>query len=641
MAAESSGLGEAAAQDLGRFALAKGEGPIFDYGLVAVRPKAVEDAPWVALAVIGEDADGELVVALPGGAWHRTASRRSVPTASLKSPRAFSVRLVNPEAREQALEATCRVWVAGLRTAWAQLLDFVAVGEEDLDLGYSFGEGEQLDCAPFAEDLIEVAGDRITYQTAAEGDSPEHSARPASEGSRSELGWATRVADLERDMGQVQQGIKDILAKLGGGPTEGANQQQPAPSRPSALRPTSRGKAPPPSRELGGLDPAVVQAARAAGVPDSHLQEMARVVQGTRTKLKDPQAPAKALWAPGPGPDRRRAGGGDRRRGPASGRRPNYSSHREADHYRREPDGWTAQGLYLGGAVGGRGLYRRFWLSKHLAEELGGPSCFEACSPGPPPRAGRRHAGAHGRRLWVGKGASWRRPCSRNGQGLGREPGSHSAPLSFNGPLRLDFGRGGGCFEPRQLRRGPRSVAGGAGCSGAAQSGQRQLDTGRADAVGGARSSEQLPWEADAVGERAAFHSLARCQDGGAAGLPGEGGRRVLGEEKKVGHPPPGTHCALGRHGGQPRHRGGQGGQGQTEGQGKGRRGPRGASMMGPSGHGGHGVPAEFVGAGGISPPRAGILSEACAPVFFVGCYTSVAASAAHPFCEIFSLPGD
>ena len=171
-------------------------------------------------------------------------------------------------------------------------------GEEDLDLGYSFGEGEQIDCVPFAEDLIEAAGDRITYQTAAEGDSPEHSARPASEGSRSEPGWATRVAELERDMGQVQQGIKDILAKLGGGPVEDANQQQPTTSRPSALRPTSRGKAPPPSRELGGLDPAVVQAARAEGVPDSHLQEMARVVQGTRTKLKDAQAPAKAPWAP-------------------------------------------------------------------------------------------------------------------------------------------------------------------------------------------------------------------------------------------------------------------------------------------------------------------------------------------------------
>ena len=110
MAAESSGLGEAAAQDLGRFALARGEGPIFEYGLMAVRPKAAEEAPWVALAVIGEDADGELVVALPGGAWHRTASRRRVPTASLKSPRAFSVRLAAPEAREQALEATCRVW---------------------------------------------------------------------------------------------------------------------------------------------------------------------------------------------------------------------------------------------------------------------------------------------------------------------------------------------------------------------------------------------------------------------------------------------------------------------------------------------------------------------------------------------------
>ena len=79
MAAESSGLGEAAAQDLGRFALARGEGPIFDYGLVAVRPKAVEEAPWVALAVIGEDADSDLVVALPG--WSLASHCFSPPRA--------------------------------------------------------------------------------------------------------------------------------------------------------------------------------------------------------------------------------------------------------------------------------------------------------------------------------------------------------------------------------------------------------------------------------------------------------------------------------------------------------------------------------------------------------------------------------
>ncbi|CAE7376809.1 sec61a [Symbiodinium necroappetens] len=252
---------EAAAQDLSRFALAREDGPIFDYGLVAVRPKAVEGAPWVALVVIGEDADGELVVALPGGAWHRTATaaRRRVPTASLKSPRAFSVRLAAFEAR-----------VAELRTAWAQLLDFVAVGEADLDLGFSFGEGEQVDCV-FPPDLVEAAGNRLA------------SHRPVSEDSRDEPGWAARVADLERDMGNLQQGIKDILAKLGSGPAEAADRpQQPATSRPSALRTSTRDKAPPPP----------------AGVPDSHLQEMARVVQGSRSKLKDQPAPAKAIWAP-------------------------------------------------------------------------------------------------------------------------------------------------------------------------------------------------------------------------------------------------------------------------------------------------------------------------------------------------------
>ncbi|CAE7720841.1 unnamed protein product, partial [Symbiodinium necroappetens] len=604
MAAESSVLGEAAAQDLGCFALAKEEGPIFDYGLVAVRPKAVEGAPWVALAVIGEDADGELVVALPGGAWHRTASRRRVPTASLKSPRAFSVRLAAPEAREQALEATCRVWVAGLRTAWAQLLDFVAVGEEDLDLGYSFGEGEQIDCVPFAEDLIEAAGDRITYQTAAEGDSPEHSARPAF-GSRSEPGWATRVADLERDMGQVQQGVKDILAKLGGGPAEGANQQQPATSRPSALRPTSRGKAPPPSRELGGLDPAVVQAARAAGVPDSHLQEMARVVQGT---LKDPPAPAKTLWAPS-------------------------ASLAALDQTDDEPEEETADEAQL---QEGDRMTAAIEKLTAIAESL---------------TAGRRKASTLEGLLEAG----------------GSTDASGSASTSRRNSAALRVLKRALQDHPRELADGMlERMAADFGLARALPGGDRVPVTARAWVESRARiqhlypSTVRFAWilagVVDALSRGNYDEGLARSLVGLAAveqlsldrgswtlaepmlleepaPLSSFHGRQILsGSEqpftrlldartvellvyqvkevdeylerrKKLGTRRPGPTVPLGRHRGQPGHHGGQGRQRQTEGQSEGRCGPRGASMMGPSGHGGHGVPSEFVSAG-ESPPH-------------------------------------
>ena len=81
-----------------------------------------------------------------------------------------------------------------------------------------------MDCVPFAPDLVTSwRQDRF---------SPEPSHQAVSEGSRDEPGWAARVANLERDMGSLQQGIKDILARLGSGLAEAADRtQQPATSR--------------------------------------------------------------------------------------------------------------------------------------------------------------------------------------------------------------------------------------------------------------------------------------------------------------------------------------------------------------------------------------------------------------------------
>ena len=62
---------------------------------------------------------------------------------------------------------------------------------------------------------------------------------------------------------------------------------------PSALRAPAAAA----SKDLAGLDPTVVQAARAAGVPDSHLREMASVVNQSKTKLRDPLATSRAQAA--------------------------------------------------------------------------------------------------------------------------------------------------------------------------------------------------------------------------------------------------------------------------------------------------------------------------------------------------------
>ncbi|CAE7648407.1 Cdk10, partial [Symbiodinium necroappetens] len=276
--------------DLRRYALATPAGPDFDYGLLAIRSTVAEAAPWIALVVVGESESGEPIVALPGKAWHRTQSRRLVPTSCFQLPRGASTRVVAPEDRENPLEALAvRVWIGRLSADWGRYVEIVEIGAADLELNTAFGEpleAEHADCIPFVPDLVEAAGDRLHYQTAEEGTGGEPAPRPAPD--EAAPAWATRVEELERGMGDVRRGIQEILGKLGK-PEVKAPAKAAAP-RPSALRARAGQAA---GAGVVGLDPAVVQAARSAGVPESHLEEMARVVAQSKTKLKDPAASAQ------------------------------------------------------------------------------------------------------------------------------------------------------------------------------------------------------------------------------------------------------------------------------------------------------------------------------------------------------------
>ena len=278
MAAEAAEEPGALGLDLRQHALATSTGPDFDYGLLAIRSTVAEASPWVALVVVGEGEDGEIIVALPGKAWHRTQARRLIPTSCFQLPRAASVRVVAPEDREAPLDGlSVRLWIGRLSSDWSRYAEVEVVGEIDLELGTTFGdtlEAEHTD--------VEAAGDRISYQTAEE--EPDLLQPAASERVGPPPAWATRVEELERGMTVVQKGIQDILGKLGE-PGE-RKTEKPAAPRPSALR--SRA-AHPTGGTLAGLDPAVVQAARAAGVPESHLPLLQPFLPGPR-----PSAPG--LW---------------------------------------------------------------------------------------------------------------------------------------------------------------------------------------------------------------------------------------------------------------------------------------------------------------------------------------------------------
>ena len=92
--------------DLRQHALATITGPDIDYGLLAIRGTVAEAAPWVALAVVGESEDGDIIVAILGKVC------RLIPTSCFQLPRAASVRVV-----ACLDELSLRLWIGRLASS--------------------------------------------------------------------------------------------------------------------------------------------------------------------------------------------------------------------------------------------------------------------------------------------------------------------------------------------------------------------------------------------------------------------------------------------------------------------------------------------------------------------------------------------
>ena len=139
---------------------------------------------------------------------------------------------------------------------------------EEVELHHPFGEGELADYFPGAQALVDATSSLFEFFTAPSG--TEGAPVDADAGA-----FGARLASLETCFQEVQRDLRTLLQQ-GGGVRPGTT---PSPT----LKATSTRR---PSTTLQGMDPAVVRAAQEAGIPQNHLEEMAKVMSRSQGKMR-------------------------------------------------------------------------------------------------------------------------------------------------------------------------------------------------------------------------------------------------------------------------------------------------------------------------------------------------------------------
>ena len=194
--------------------------------------------------------DGKLLVAVPSSAWHRTVARRFLPPKSLS--KAVLIELPEEAPVMGEVVRNMQVWVGLLNS---DLVSSLTLGHsEDLE-ACDFADPDGLVCMPLTSSLVEVSNDQFAFHSAT-----SHGPEDVKEAAKPLL--ENRVGALAK----MQSMLEALPAQIAGVKND----------RVPALR-----ASPKPTFEVDdfvGLDPGVVASARQAGVPDSQLAKIAKLM---------------------------------------------------------------------------------------------------------------------------------------------------------------------------------------------------------------------------------------------------------------------------------------------------------------------------------------------------------------------------
>ena len=224
--------------------------------------------PIIPVVVVGT----RLFVALPGGVWHRKATKRLLPPGALVKPTLASVAgvVAGEDPSHPSDGAEIKVWVAYVSAELeAEIRQEVA---EDI-FEPPFTDAQGRDCAPYAPALIALADDHFSFLTAESG-----AAKPER---HTEDKFEKRVSAMESSLAEIRETLKTLAGSAAPQVPPHAKAQSPASAGPPKAKAASQASIP------AGLDRSVVAAARAAGISKEHLGQMAQLLKEKPGTLKD------------------------------------------------------------------------------------------------------------------------------------------------------------------------------------------------------------------------------------------------------------------------------------------------------------------------------------------------------------------
>lgn len=239
----------------------------YPVGLFEVEP--IEGLQAVAIILVAE-LDHRLVVAFPDTAWHRSVARRQLSSGAFQKPISVQVDFTDRSLGAPENTFPHKVWLGILAPEFEDKVLFGPDELEEPDIIFASGGPQVL---PTADSLVAAFETHFFFSSAVSGgDKPAAASRRTSAVDQ-------RLQRLEETVLTLVDSVKKLV------PAEAA----PLPKRQSALRaPGTQWPSPPPRVQLPeGADSEVVRAARAAGVSEEDIMEMARLAAQGKSKLTD------------------------------------------------------------------------------------------------------------------------------------------------------------------------------------------------------------------------------------------------------------------------------------------------------------------------------------------------------------------